>query len=139
MKTFHKIVMYQIELVFNTLQDLITLYITVYFIINKYELLFSFPSPLTLQQGGYFKYLRLDFSQHFILTDKVYHQIGHFLALMLQIVFQFFFLQLHNLLFLTSFLLFVLPFHIVQLFVLLDHRLLFLPLHTDIIPAIDIP
>ena len=57
MKTFHKIVMYQIELVFNTLQNLITLYITVYFIINKYELLFSFPSPLTLQQGGYFKYL----------------------------------------------------------------------------------
>ena len=131
--------MYQVKLVFNTLQDLITLYITVYFIIDKYKLLFPFTSPLTLQQGGYFKYLRLDFSQHFILTDKVYHQIGHFLALMLQIVFQFFFLQLHNLLFLTSLLLFVLPFHIVQLLVLLDHRLLFLPLHTDIIPAIDIP
>ena len=37
MKTFHKIVMYQVKLVFNTLQDLITLYITVYFIIDKYK------------------------------------------------------------------------------------------------------
>lgn len=117
--------MYQVKLVFNTLQDFITLYITVYFIIDKYKLLFPFTGSLTFQQCGYFKYLRLDFGQHFILADKIYHQIGHFLTLMLQIVFQFFFLQLHNLLFLTSLLLFVLPFHIVQLFVLFDHRLLF--------------
>ena len=101
--------------------------------------MFPFTGSLTFQQCGYFKYLRLDFGQHFILADKIYHQIGHFLTLMLQIVFQFFFLQLHNLLFLTSLLLFVLPFHIVQLFVLFDHRLLFFPLHTDIIPTINIP
>ena len=131
--------MYQVELVFNTLQHLVTLYITVYFIINKYKLLFSFPGTLTFQQCGYFKYLRLDFSQHFILTDKVYHQIGHFLTLMLQIVFQLFFLQLHNLLFLASLLLFIFPFHIMQFLVLLDHSLLLFPLHADIIPAIDMP
>ena len=139
MKAFHKVVMNQIELIFDAFQHFITLDVRVNFTIYNQKELLPFTGALPFQRGSHFENFRFDLCQHLVFTDKVYHQVSHLLAFMLQVVLQLFFLQLHNLFFSPGFFSLKLLLHFMQFFIFLHNCLLLLPFHTYIIPAVNIP
>ena len=136
MQTLHKIIVYKVKLFFYTLQYLITLYVSIYLTTNQQQLFFTFPGTLPFQRSYYFGNLSFNVIQHLILTHKVNHQISHLLTFVLQVMFQSFFLQQHDLLFLSRPLFFIFPCHFLHLFILLYHSLLLLSKHAQLFPTI---
>ena len=134
-EALHEVVVQQVELLFDTLQHLVALDIRVYFPVNQDQLAFGLTGVFAFQFGSHLHDFRLDFGQHFALAGEVYHQVDHLLTFVLQVMLQFFFLQLYDLLFMLGFRSFIFLLHFLYFLVFLHYGLPLLAAHAGGVPA----